>query len=333
MKARMQAVSTFMLIALVLSLIPAAALPTRAAAAQACSDWAGFVADVTVLDGTRYDPGATFTKTWRLRNIGTCTWTTAYTMFFEPSASSTQMGNTTSVNLPSTVAPGATVDVSVNMTAPGSAGHYFSYWKFKNAGGTPFGIGFNANRPWWVEIFVNGTPTGSVAYDFTANASSATWSSGAGGLTFPGADGDAKGFALKIDQPNFESGVPFTQPGLLVSPQQLTNGFIQGSYPAFTVQSGDRFQATAGCQAGATSCYVAYRLDYEVNGAVRTFWQFRERFEGLTYNANLNLSPLAGQNVKFILYVSAWGSPVGDRAIWGNPVIARSGERRSWATE
>ena len=322
MKARMQAVSTFMLIALVLSLIPAAALPTRASAAQACSDWAGFVADVTIPDGTRYDPGATFTKTWRLRNLGTCTWTTAYTMFFE---SGTQMGNTTSVNLPSTVAPGATVDVSVNMTAPSSAGHYFSYWKFKNAGGTAFGIGFNANRPWWVEIFVNGTPTGGVAYDFTANAASATWSSGAGGLTFPGTDGDVKGFALKIDQPNFESGVPFTQPGLLVSPQQITNGFIQGIYPAFTVQNGDRFQATVGCQAGATSCYVAFRLDYDVNGFVRTFWQFRERFEGLTYNANLNLSPLAGQNVKFILYISAWGSPVGDRAIWGNPVITRSG--------
>src|SRR5262249_17274417 len=107
--------------------------------------------------------------------------------------------------------------------------------------------------------------------------------------------------------------------------QQITNGFIQARYSDFTVQNGDRFQATVGCQANATSCYVAYRLDYEVNGFIRTFWQFRERFEGLTYNANLNLSPLAGQTVKFILYVSGWGSPVGDRAIWGNPVIARQG--------
>ncbi len=32
---------------------------------------------------------------------------------------------------------------------------------------------------------------------------SATWSSGAGGLSFPGTDGDAKGFALKIDQAQF----------------------------------------------------------------------------------------------------------------------------------
>ena len=322
MKTKVQAASVLLLIALMLSFIPAATLPSSASAAQTCTDRAQFIADVTVPDGTRYDPGATFTKTWRLRNIGTCTWSTSYTMVFD---SGTQMGSTASVAMPSSVAPGNNVDVSVNMTAPNAAGHYIGYWKFKNAAGVIFGIGVNANRAWWVEINVAGTSTGGVAYDFTANAGSATWSSGAGGLSFPGADGDAKGFALKIDQPNFESGVPFSQPGLLVSPHQITNGYIQAVYPDFTVQSGDRFQATVGCQAGATSCYVAYRLDYQVGNTIRTFWTFREKFEGLTYPANLNLSPLAGQTVKFILYISAWGSPVGDRALWGHPVIARAG--------
>ena len=96
-------------------------------------------------------------------------------------------------------------------------------------------------------------------------------------------------------------------------------------YPDFTVQSGDRFQTTVGCEFNATSCYVAYRLDYQVGGTIRTFWTFREKYEGLTYSPNLDLSPLAGQTVKFILYISAWGSPIGDLALWGNPVIARKG--------
>src|SRR5512134_3517432 len=205
MKSKVQAASALLIIALMLSFIPAAALPSSASAAQACTDRAQFIADVTVPDGTRYDPGATFTKTWRLRNIGTCTWTTSYTMVFD---SGTQMGSTTSVNLPSNTAPGGTVDVSVNMTAPNAAGHYIGYWKFKNANGVIFGIGVNANRAWWVEInVVGGSAPGGVAYDFTTNAGSAAWSSGAGGLTFPGADGDAKGFVLKLDRPNFESGV------------------------------------------------------------------------------------------------------------------------------
>jgi len=322
MKSRLKAVSILVLAALVLSFVPAATLPSGASAAQACTDRAQFVADVTVPDGTRFDPGAAFTKTWRLRNIGTCTWTTSYTMVFD---SGEKMGSTTSVPFPTNVPPGQNVDLTVAMTAPNTAGHYIGYWKFKNAAGVLFGIGATANKSWWVEINVNGTPTTGVAYDFTANAGSATWSSGAGGLSFPGTDGDAKGFAIKLDKPNFESGVVASQPGLLFSPQQITNGFIQARYADFTVQSGDRFQATVGCQAGATSCYVAYRLDYEVGGTIRTFWTFREKFEGWTYNANLDLSPLAGQNVKFILYISAYGSPVGDRALWGNPVIVRRG--------
>jgi Ig-like domain from next to BRCA1 gene len=321
MQSRVKAGSILMLLALVLSLVPAAMFASPASAQTVC-DRAQFVTDVTVPDGMRFNPGATFTKTWRLRNIGTCTWTTAYTMVFD---SGTQMGTTTSVPFTQDVPPGGTIDLSVNMTAPNTAGNYTGFWKFKNASGTPFGIGVGANSPWWVKINVTGTAPGNVVFDFTVEAPNATWSSGAGGLSFPGTEGDAKGFALKLDKPKFESGVEASQPGLLFAPQNITNGFIQAVYPAFTVQSGDRFQATVGCQFGQTSCYVAYRLDYQIGNTIRTFWTFRERYETWTYNANLNLSPLAGQNVRFILYMSAYGSPAGDRAIWGNPVITRPG--------
>ena len=136
MKSKLQVSSMLLLVALVLSFVPAAVLPTTASAAQACTDRAQFVADVTVPDGTRYDPGATFTKTWRLRNIGTCTWTTSYSMVFD---SGTQMGSTTSVPFHASVAPGGNIDLSVNMTAPNTAGHYIGYWKFKNANGAIFG--------------------------------------------------------------------------------------------------------------------------------------------------------------------------------------------------
>src|SRR5258706_10212245 len=45
-------------------------------------DWAAYVKDVTIPDGTIFAPGAQFTKTWRLQNIGTCTWTSSYTLVF-----------------------------------------------------------------------------------------------------------------------------------------------------------------------------------------------------------------------------------------------------------
>ena len=321
MKSRFKLTSLSLIFALLIALLPASVSVSNVSAATTC-DWVQFVADVTVPDGAKYAPGTAFKKTWRLKNIGTCTWTTSYSLVFD---SGEQMGAPASIKFPSEVKPGQTIDINVDMKAPASAGHYIGYWKFKNASGVLFGIGSNANKSWWVEINVTGGTTTGVSYDFTAKAGDAVWTSGAGGLTFPGTDGDAKGFALKKDAPKFESGVTANQAGLLFAPQNITNGFVQARYPAFKVQSGDRFQATIGCEAGATSCYVAYRLDYELDGAVKTFWTFRERYEGLTYSANLDLSPLAGKEVKFILYVSAYGSPSGDRALWGNPVIVRKG--------
>lgn len=320
MKLRIKITSTMLLIALVFSLAPALMLPTGASAATC--DWAQFISDVTVPDGTKYEPGATFKKTWRLKNIGTCTWATSYSLVFDTGE---QMGALASIKFPSEVKPGETVDVSVDMTAPSKAGHYIGYWKFKNTSGVLFGIGSTANKSWWVEINVAESTTANVVYDFTEKAGDATWTSGAGGLDFPGTDKDTKGFALKLNAPKFESGVTATKAGLLFVPQNITNGFIQATYPAFKVESGDRFQTTVGCESGSTACYVAYRLDYELDGKVKTFWTFRERYEGWTYNANLNLSPLAGKEVKFILFVSAYGSPNGDRALWGNPVIVRKG--------
>jgi hypothetical protein len=289
------------------------------------------VADVNVPDGTSFGPSTNFTKTWRIKNIGTCTWTTNYSLVF---VSGEKLGGPDSVKFTSTIGPNTTFDISVNLTSPAANGTYRGYWQFKNDKGQLFGIGAGGSKPFWVEIKVSGgitpapttpSPSGSV-YDFAANASSATWTSGAGTLTFPGTDGDAKGFGIKLDSVQMETGNTDSRPALLTVPQNVTNGYIQGVYPDFRVQSGDRFQATVGCQSGATACYVNYKLNYQIgSGAVKTFWSFNEKYEGLVYNVNLNLSSLAGQDVKFILRIGAAGSAVGDRAVWVNPRITRVG--------
>jgi hypothetical protein len=80
----------------------------RARAATTC-DHAQFVSDLTVPDGSSFAPGATFTKTWRLMNIGTCGWTTAYNLVWVGGDSA---GAPLSVKLPVDVAPGQMVDVS-----------------------------------------------------------------------------------------------------------------------------------------------------------------------------------------------------------------------------
>src|SRR6188474_419034 len=286
-------------------------------------DKASFVADVTVPDGTLFSPGAAFTKTWRLKNAGTCTWTTAYKFLFY---SGEQMSAPTSINIPSNVTRGATVDLTVNMVAPTptSAGKFRGNWILSNASGALFGIGADASMPIWVEINVAGASPIGTGYDFVTNVCSAQWKSGAGILPCPGIDGSASGFVIKQDAPKLEDGSTGA-PALLTFPQNRYNGQIQGFYPTFTVQPGDRFQSSVGCEFGV-SCYVTFRLDYmNANGSVKTFWSWREQNDKRYYSANVDLSPLAGQSVRFILTILATGYSTNDRAVWGSPRIVRVG--------
>ncbi len=116
-------------------------------------DWVGFVSDVSVPDGTSFLPSTPFTKTWRLKNLGTCTWTTAYKLVFDHGDA---MGGT-AINLPTNVAPGQTIDLSINLVAPPATGHYRGYWMIQNAAGVKFGIGAQANQAFWVDINVTGS--------------------------------------------------------------------------------------------------------------------------------------------------------------------------------
>ncbi len=321
MKARIPVGVVMMLAVLALSLVPAATLTARPADALSTCDRAQFIADVTVPDGTRFSAGSVFTKTWRLKNIGTCTWTTSYALIF---SSGDRMGGASPVSFPVNVAPGHTVDLSVSLAAPATGGHYIGYWKFQNASGAEFGIGSLASKPWWVEINVTGAP--SVAYDFAANYCSATWSSMQGDLPCAGTDGDARGYVLKVGQPQLEDGTVDPGVALLTAPQDTYNGDIHGAYPAFAVQAGDHFQSVVNCARGATNCDVTFRLDYRMGtGPVYTLWSFHEKYDGMYSRTDIDLSPLAGHDVQFILTVLATGFATGDRALWVNPVIVRKG--------
>jgi len=123
--------------------------PTSTAVPIPCNK-AEFVTDVTVSDGSDFPVFETFTKTWRLRNVGTCTWTSNYRVVFDHGD---QMLAPASAPLSGgSVAPGSTVDVSVLMEAPGTPGTYKGYWKLRDTGGVLFGVGASGNVAFWVEI-------------------------------------------------------------------------------------------------------------------------------------------------------------------------------------
>jgi len=99
-----------------------------------CDD-AEFVTDVTIPDGTVLDPNETFTKTWRLRNSGTCSWTPSYSVVF---SNGNSMSGPTTQALTGNVNPGQTMDISINLKAPATADDYVGYWSLRNAAGKNF---------------------------------------------------------------------------------------------------------------------------------------------------------------------------------------------------
>jgi len=140
------------------TLIPTATSTTApdtsysAAAAVSSCDVAGFVDDVTIPDGTVFEPGEEFTKTWELRNDGSCTWTTDYQIVFYSGSS---MDSDTPVDITSgSVAPGDSIDISVDMVAPDDDGSYTGYYILQNASGANFGLG-TAGNPFYVQIVVS----------------------------------------------------------------------------------------------------------------------------------------------------------------------------------
>jgi hypothetical protein len=311
----------------------ATVVPGTGTPQPAACDRAQFVSDVTIPDGTVIAPGAAFSKTWRLKNVGTCTWGAGYALIFD---TGNQMGGPNGVNLPTAVAPGQTVDLTLPLTAPGAAGSYRGYWKFRDSNGLPFGIGSDGTKSWWVDIQVGSPgatsvpttplatsqPAAGTVFDFAANACSAAWASAAGALPCPGMDGADSGFVLQVTNPKLENGVVDPHTDLITFPQNVYNGYIQGTYPAYTVRAGDRFRSIVNCAYNAVNCYVIFRLDYQLgSGPIQTFWAFAEKYDGLYGQADLSLAPLVGQNVKFILTVLSAGPPTDDRALWASPMI------------
>lgn len=134
--------------------IPATDTPALTPTATACKNSANFVADVTVPDGTNFTSGESFVKTWRLKNNGSCPWTSQYQLVF---TGGDRMSAAASKALPSRVAPGDSVDLSVNLQAPASNGTYRALWMLQDPNGQTFGIGSQAQTAFWVEITVGPT--------------------------------------------------------------------------------------------------------------------------------------------------------------------------------
>ncbi len=178
---------------------PAAITPSPGPTSPPGSLRVVFGGDVTVPDGTVFAPNTPFTKTWRLVNGGTVTWTTAFSMVF---MSGDQMAAPPSMPMLTDVPPGGSVDVSINMVAPGTAGRYVGNWMMRDPNGVLFGIDPDAKFPIYVDITVSGTAGSTASPTLGTVVPTATGAASATVTPSPSGPGLVSNVSLVVDNPN-----------------------------------------------------------------------------------------------------------------------------------
>jgi len=292
--------------------------PTATAVPIPCNQ-ATFISDVTVQDGTSLVAGQNFVKTWRVRNSGSCNWTTGYSIYF---VNGNAMSSPASVAFPKTVRPGETVDLSVSMVAPGNAGDFSANWMFISPNGSVFGVGSGGGVPVTIKIKVTAIPAphdANTIYDFVGNYCSGQWRTNAGYFGCPTNGYDFKnGTISRTFAPVLENGVVDDEGALITIPSYGGDGFIQGQFPKLLIHSGDHFKATLLCTINMPKCSVTFELLYKVNGtdSVTSLGTWDKADDNTFIPVDVDLSALDGKEVIFFLKVSSKGDPTDDFAQW-----------------
>jgi hypothetical protein len=294
-------------------------VPTATATATsvpvACNA-AQFIKDMTVNDGTLFAPNTTFVKIWRLKNVGSCTWTKEYEVSFDGgdklSGSSTAM--------PHRVYPGEIVDIAIQMKAPAENGTYKGYWLLRDEDGHKIGLGGSSSNPFWVAIKVSSIQ-GLMPYDFAANICNATWKTDNHTLPCQGTSQGYSNFVQYTTSFQMESGLVENEPAIIVNAESGER--VRGTFPDYTVKAGDHFKSWIGCIYDNKACKVEARLLYREVGTsnVEVLGTWIEKYDENITVIDIDLSSLVGKNVAFTLEVTAKSSSATNELFWFVPGI------------
>ena len=305
-----------------ISLPPTLIVPTSTPVTTVCNR-AQFVRDLSVQDNSLIPPGTSFVKTWRLKNIGHCTWNTNYSLVFH---GGNAMDAKRSIPLPRSVEPNQTIDLSISMIAPQKEGTYRGDWMLSDPSGNRFGIGANGEQTIWVQVRVKSLVNSNLVYDFAGNYCRAEWNSAIGRLPCLGTSNSSEGFVILLDTPNLENRQE-DELTLWTHPDNNSSGWISGTYPEFTIQPNHHFKAWVGCLDESKGCNIVFRLGFKnlKNGLVRTLGSWQEVYDGEITMIDLDLSQHAGKHVRFILTVEVNGGDQGRaNGFWLVPGIVQS---------
>lgn len=130
--------------------LPTFAVTATPAVTQSPAFWISNWTDVTITPGTKMTKGEVFTKKWNLTNGGSSSWEKDFQIVF---SSGDEMGFT-SIPLGVVVAPGDSIVISIDLTAPSKVGSHTANFLLVTPDGKKFGGGVNAETPFSVQIEV-----------------------------------------------------------------------------------------------------------------------------------------------------------------------------------
>lgn len=294
---------------------PTATRKSSTAAPVPCNQ-AEFIKDVNYTDGTEVDPGTVFDKIWRIKNTGSCTWTSSYSVVFDEGDA---LKGPASVQLTNgKVTPGSTVDITVeNLKAPDKSGTYQGFWMLRDGDGEVFGIGSN-NKSFWVKIVVENP----VSYDFLAKAKNAEWHNATKTFTFGDREDDDLGIAAYGEDIKLEDGKTYNKV-LGTYPERIEDGVIYGVFTDYTVEDGDHFRAEVGFRSNCDGAKVIFKLMYMDGDELTTLETWKKSCNGELLTLDYDLSDYEGETMHFVLGVDLAGDFRNNKAIWVDPRIQK----------
>lgn len=121
-------------------------------AAHAARPRARFMSEAGVMDGTPVAPGQRYSKSWTMANTGDVPWAQGTRLVH---VGGDRLGAPASVLVPE-AAPGAPVDIELELEAPQTPGRYVSYWRLTTPEGSRFG------HRVWIDVRVEQPSEGAV---------------------------------------------------------------------------------------------------------------------------------------------------------------------------
>jgi hypothetical protein len=279
------------------------------------------IKELNVPAGSDIPANGRFTKVWRIRNTGSCTWSTSYALIYDGGE---KFYIQDAIAFPGSVVPGQEVDLALDLRAPNVIGQHRSTWALRDAYGQIFDLDSQESKTLVVNIRVSAAES-SYPFALADMVCAAAWSSAVGFLPCPGNQESEDGSILLLNHPNLETGKQEDEPTLWTRSQRVSNGWIRGIFPSVKVQTGDYFLTEVGCLDNYYDCDVTFNLGYQIEaGPILYIGSWREVFDGNVTRIEFDLSSLAGQAVRLVLSMVNNGDPKQAHGYWLVPSIRQS---------